>query len=296
METALIEKTEQFTIKAGGMTFAALAWGSEDLPVVLALHGWLDNAASFTRLAPLLQGVRVIAIDMAGHGHSDHRGVGADYPLWAYVADVVAIADALELDKVHLLGHSMGAIVSVMAAATVPDRIASLTLIDGLLPFSSEPDQTIDQLSKAIAWRTRSERKSKTRFPSVDIAVKARMMAGFGKMTTEAAQIIVQRGLKEENGAWVWRSDSRLMAPTAQRMSREQSRLLVAAVKAPALLVVARDGFLDKAVKQFSQSLEHITIKALDGEHHLHLEDEAGDVARVIQPHLNAVTNNRMKL
>ena len=66
---------------AGGR-LAALAWGEPSAPTWLALHGWLDNAASFSRLAPLLctrLGVRIVALDFSGHGHSLH-GAG-DYAL-----------------------------------------------------------------------------------------------------------------------------------------------------------------------------------------------------------------------
>ncbi|HBN60384.1 MAG TPA: alpha/beta hydrolase, partial [Halomonas sp.] len=58
---------------------AALSWGRQDAPTWLALHGWLDNAASFTRLAPRLVsalGIRIVAIDFRGHGHSAHAPAG----------------------------------------------------------------------------------------------------------------------------------------------------------------------------------------------------------------------------
>ncbi|HSH57111.1 MAG TPA: alpha/beta hydrolase, partial [Halomonas sp.] len=48
---------------------AGLVWGESEAPLWLALHGWLDNAASFSRLAPVLArqlGVRIVAIDFAG--------------------------------------------------------------------------------------------------------------------------------------------------------------------------------------------------------------------------------------
>lgn len=50
---------------------------------MIALHGWLDNAASFSLLAPLLANQRILALDLDGHGYSGHRPAGAQYLLWA---------------------------------------------------------------------------------------------------------------------------------------------------------------------------------------------------------------------
>ncbi|WP_345917322.1 alpha/beta fold hydrolase [Cobetia crustatorum] len=94
-------------------TIAALEWTPPTLapargevaslarpPTWLALHGWLDNAASFSRLAPLLcarLGIRIVAIDMVGHGHSSPQGPEGDYAVWDYCHDVVEALDALRL-------------------------------------------------------------------------------------------------------------------------------------------------------------------------------------------------------
>ncbi|HQC73883.1 MAG TPA: alpha/beta hydrolase, partial [Candidatus Competibacteraceae bacterium] len=58
------------------LRLAARAWGPADGLPVLAVHGWLDNAASFDALAPLLPELRLVALDLPGHGHSAHRPPG----------------------------------------------------------------------------------------------------------------------------------------------------------------------------------------------------------------------------
>ncbi|CAM3511593.1 alpha/beta hydrolase [Parendozoicomonas haliclonae] len=278
------------TFTVSGQSFSALSWGDENAPVVLALHGWLDNAASFSRLAPQLEGMRIVAVDLAGHGHSDHRGVGADYPLWSHIPDVLAIADQLGLEKIHLLGHSMGAIIATMLAATVPERVASLTLIDGLLPAATPAEQTAEQLRKAVLWRNR-KRNGLRQFASIEDAVRVRQ-TGFDTISADAAEIIVRRALKAHNEGWVWRSDPRLMAPTAQRLTLEQCRVLVEALDAPALLVTARDGFVDKALSASQELQKHLKVLTLEGDHHLHLEaDTVAAVVKAISPHLQQVLN-----
>ena len=63
------EKT--FTLRWGNL--AAKCWGPSDGVRVLALHGWLDNAASFDRLAPLLPHCQIVAVEFAGAWRADRR-------------------------------------------------------------------------------------------------------------------------------------------------------------------------------------------------------------------------------
>ncbi|KAH0616824.1 hypothetical protein JD844_028238 [Phrynosoma platyrhinos] len=72
---------------------AAKAWGSPQSRPVLCLHGWLDNANTFSKLIPLLpKDCYYMAIDFAGHGLSSHRPVGCPYYLIDHVSDVRRIA------------------------------------------------------------------------------------------------------------------------------------------------------------------------------------------------------------
>ncbi|EPM99030.1 alpha/beta fold family hydrolase, partial [Pseudomonas syringae pv. actinidiae ICMP 19070] len=103
------------------------------------MHGWLDNANSFARLAPHLEGLRIVALDLAGHGHSDHRPAGAAYALADYVFDVLQVAEQLGWQRFALLGHSLGAIIAVLLASSLPERVTHLALIDGLVPLTGEP-------------------------------------------------------------------------------------------------------------------------------------------------------------
>ena len=56
--------------RVNGLKLAGLSWGDPSGRPLLALHGWLDNAASFSQLAPLLTDFYVVAVDLTGHGQS----------------------------------------------------------------------------------------------------------------------------------------------------------------------------------------------------------------------------------
>ena len=91
-----------------------------DGPRVLALHGWLDNAASFIPLAQHLHGIDLVAIDQPGHGRSAHLPPGTDYSFVGALNAVLDVADALGWDRFALLGHSMGAGIGSILAASLP--------------------------------------------------------------------------------------------------------------------------------------------------------------------------------
>ena len=92
---------------------AGLRGGTPGAPRVLALHGWLDNAASFVPLAAEFERsglhIELVAPDLPGHGRSAHLAPGADYSFAGALHAVLDIADALGWDQFALLGHSMGA-------------------------------------------------------------------------------------------------------------------------------------------------------------------------------------------
>ena len=85
---------EEVRLSLPHIELAAHLYGPADGEPVIALHGWLDNAASFARLAPKLPGLRIVALDFAGHGHSDHRPAGAGYAIWDYAHDVLPSSSA----------------------------------------------------------------------------------------------------------------------------------------------------------------------------------------------------------
>lgn len=277
---------KEFRITTPDLTFAACQWGCDDAPAILALHGWLDNAASFSRLAPLLDNYRIISIDLAGHGYSDHRSAGASYAIWDYVGDLVDIANALSLKRFSIVGHSMGAIVGVMMASAFPDRIDKLMLIDAIWPMPSVVEQASEQLAKAIKHRIRLRRRKKSVFADKSKAVAARLR-GIDPISESAASVLVERGLESCEGGWRWRTDARLTLSSPMRMTHEQVKAFIDRLTIPVLLVVAERGILVGAIQAWVKALANLVIETLPGGHHLHLEESAADVARVMMKFLS---------
>lgn len=270
---------------------AALSWGRADAPTWLALHGWLDNAASFTRLAPLLVealDIRIVALDFRGHGHSAHVPSGSDYALWDYCHDVLDAMDSLGLEKTSLLAHSMGAAVACLLAASLPERVERLTLIDGLGALNTPIGETASQLRKGlVAYRRPLSRAP--RYPDIESAVAARVAGGVTPMDSITAMPLVERNTQPTADGHVrMRTDSRLLKPSLVRFTPQQVLSLLAEINAPLLLIEGEQGILGDRqwAQEARQAVKGVTRQVLKGGHHLHLEPRAvAQVATVIGAH-----------
>jgi pimeloyl-ACP methyl ester carboxylesterase len=259
------------------LELAARLFGPEDGQPVLALHGWLDNAMTFSRLAPHLEGLRIVAIDLPGHGLSAHRPAGVGYLLQDYVQDVLMAAEQLGWDRFSLLGHSLGAIISVLFAAALPERIERLALIDGLLPYTTEPDEVPEKLGNALRAQLNLPNKRKPVYETVQQAAQARLK-GVGSVSMEAAELLAERGLMPIPGGYTWRSDARLTLPATLRLTRDQALAFINKVQCPTSLVVAGEGLLVNIpdIDTLLKGLNSFEVTHLPGGHHLHLDTEVG--------------------
>ena len=98
-------------------------------PALIFVHGWSRDRSYWQgQLEPFSRNFKVIAIDLAGHGES-----GLSRRSWtteAFGADVAAVVKKLNLQRVILIGHSMGSNVIAEAARQMPGRVAGLVLVD----------------------------------------------------------------------------------------------------------------------------------------------------------------------
>lgn len=287
----------EIELSVHGRRIAALVWRRTDNPVegftdpatgpevtrVLALHGWLDNAASFSRLAELLPAVELVAIDFAGHGRSDHLPDGCWYHHIDSIDEVLAMLDALGWPRATLLGHSMGGACACLVAAARPDRVDALWLIEGLGPLSVESDQALSLLRRAHAQRRERGNRGLRVFPNLDAAVAARQL-GVSNLSSAAAAILVERGTRKVDGGWQWSSDPRLTLASPQRATPEQVIVWLGGIECPTLLLLAEPAatFISPAAIALRMAaVPTLKLLHLPGNHHLHLEDP-GPVAAAI--------------
>jgi len=136
------------SVPVPGGRLAVARWGRGPVPV-LAAHGITASSISWRAVARHLDeaAVTLWAPDLRGRGAS--APVGGPFGLERHAHDLLAVADHLDLDRVVLAGHSLGAFVVVVAAAARPGLVGRVVLIDGGLPLplaveGVDPDALLD--------------------------------------------------------------------------------------------------------------------------------------------------------
>jgi pimeloyl-ACP methyl ester carboxylesterase len=281
----------ELTLQLPNLRIGAIECGNPEAPRLLALHGWLDNAASFSALAPhLCEHFHFVALDLPGHGRSDHAPAGMGYRFADGIFDVLAAADALGWESFDLLGHSMGAGIASLTAAACPGRIRRLVAIEALGALTTPPEQTLVQLRRALTQALDLVGKPLRVFATADEAIAARMKAS--GLSRDAATAIVLRGIRPVPGGFSWSSDPRLTLASPQRFTEPQVLALLRGIEARTLLILAPDSQVkpvsEEAIAARVAEVPAIEVRELSGGHHLHLENPL-PVANAILEFLQSV-------
>lgn len=248
-------------------------WGNPQGKVILAFHGWLDNANSFEPLAPFFKDYRFISLDFPGHGKSSHKAENSFYYFNEYVLEVIAITKALGLDELILLAHSMGAAISTLVAGTNLLNIQKLILIEALGPLTNSSQSAPDILTEAIKQALHPKGKRETFFPDMESAVGVRMRAG--GMNRSSAELLMERGIEKTPKGLKPRRDLKLHLNSFYRYTEDQIVTFCERIEVPTLLILGDKSEYPiesnferrkKAIKNFQQTI-------LPGGHHLHMDN-----------------------
>ncbi|MEM9100910.1 MAG: alpha/beta hydrolase [Pseudomonadota bacterium] len=265
---------ESVSYNVGDLNLAGLYWKSEsgNKTPIIALHGWLDNAASFLSVAPLLKPHSVLALDQMGHGLSCHYQPGAAYHFIDGVTHIIVLLRQLGFEKVILLGHSMGGGISTLIAAAAPDLVEAVISVDVFGPLVSEPSNALEDLRMSVEQFVASQNKKSPFYDSVDSALALRNKIGNNQ--DETLRDIVERGLEKTPQGYVWRTDPRLRVHSAIRLTEKQVQTQLKGVQCPVLYIEADNGF--KHAKQHylkrKACLEKVEKFEVEGGHHVHIE------------------------
>jgi pimeloyl-ACP methyl ester carboxylesterase len=144
---------------------AYLEYGEQNLETVFCVHGLTRNSSDYHFLAKILENdYRIICIDIAGRGASDHLSNPKNYSYHQYIEDILKFLEFKNIKKLNWIGTSMGGVLGILVAAEKKDLISRLILNDSGAFFPMETTEaiyrylskipgkfeTLDEISKKI--------------------------------------------------------------------------------------------------------------------------------------------------
>jgi pimeloyl-ACP methyl ester carboxylesterase len=184
-------------------TFRVLEWPGDE-PAAVLLHGLTAVAEVWGPTVSRMVGThpRCLAPDQRGHGHSPKPASG--YAIGSYVRDVLAMVEALGLDRPHLVGHSMGARVAIVAAARHPGRFRSVAIVD------IGPEQWTENWKSTIEGLERVPQSWPDAESAIETSVRPRQVDGTESAAPDPAElraIALARLRQNDDGSVTWLAD-----------------------------------------------------------------------------------------
>jgi pimeloyl-ACP methyl ester carboxylesterase len=203
LEAFAATMTEKF-LSVGGSTICLCTWGPADGPLVLCLHGILEQGASWIEVAARLaaQGYRIVAPDLRGHGHSTHVGQGNSYNLMDFLADLDGIVEQIADKPFTLVGHSLGSVIGALFASIRPNRILKLIMVETILPTEVSDDEAAQQLAAHLDYLSKPPKHPV--FADVETAAE-RLRLATPALSKSLAMLLAKRITEPCDGGVRWR-------------------------------------------------------------------------------------------
>lgn len=188
-------------VEVDGCPIHYLAWGERVRRGLVFVHGGAAHAHWWTHVAARFAGdLRVVAIDLSGHGDSGHRD-GYEFEQWTH--EVVAVAeDAGIAGPPVVVGHSMGGFITIATAALHPDRVSGAIVCDSPV---TEPDPEV------ASYRLREAFGRPRTYPSIEAALpRFRTVPAQERYLDYVIDHVARRSLRPVDGGYRWKFDPRV--------------------------------------------------------------------------------------
>ncbi len=276
-----------------GFRICLCTWGPEEGPIILCLHGILEQGAAWSEVAIRLaqKGYRVIAPDLRGHGRSDRVGKGGSYNLIDFLGDIDAIVENLAGRAFTLVGHSLGSVLGAVFTTIRPQRIKNIVLVETILPTTSEEDDPATQLAQQLDYL--SSPPEHPVFPDVEAAAK-RLRKATPAISKSLAMLLAERITEPCEGGVRWRWEPLLRTRTGisfNGIGRSRYLKLLQKITVPITLVYGdKSNFNRKEdLHKQQEAMPNATKVFVSGGHNLPLESPSA-LAKIINSAV-ALTN-----
>ncbi|PWR20561.1 alpha/beta fold hydrolase [Zavarzinia compransoris] len=269
-----------------GLRLHYVDWGNEGAPPLLLVHGGNDHCRSWDWLAQrLADRFHVLAVDLRGHGDSDHAP-GSHYPTHGFILDLAQLIEQRRLAPVNILAHSWGGAVSLLYAGVYPEKLRRLMVIEGWGPSPAVVEKhasvpTHERLRNWVEATRAIAHKRPPRYAGIEDCI-ARMKAANARLTDEQARhLTIHAASQNEDGTYSWKYDPyvRVVSPTWH--TPEELGALWSRITCPVLLLRGTESWAaDPVADGKTRYFRDVRVEALDHAghwvHHDRLDEVAG--------------------
>ena len=267
---------EETLVTIRGLKICLCTWGPEEGPLVLCLHGILEQGAAWSEVAIRLaqKGYRVIAPDLRGHGRSDRVGKGGSYNLIDFLGDIDAIVEILAGKAFILVGHSLGSVLGAIFATIRPQSIKNIVLVETILPTAEENDDPTTALTNQL--NSMAAPPKHPVFPDVKTAAE-RLRRATPAISPSLAMLLAERITEPCEGGVRWRWEPLLRTRTGISLNgigRSRYLKLLRKIKVPITLVYGDKSNFNRVedLNKQQEAMPNATKVVVSGGHNLPLE------------------------
>lgn len=280
---------EEISIPFEWGNIAGKWWGPKNIRPILLLHGWQDNAGTFDTLISLLPlELSYLAIDLPGHGQSDHLPQGLCYNYIDYVYLINLIRVHFKWERISIMAHSMGSIVGYIYSGIFPDNVDLLIGLDTLKPLVRHAAINVDFMSMRgihliIADQRNRDRTKEPPSYTYDELIERMVDGTRGSVTHNSARYLVERGTKRSSlhaNKYYFSRDSRIKFINEAYFDQAICLQLGKRIQCPHLFIKSSDSDFSEKYRNITETINllrktnrNFEVKHVLGTHHVHLND-----------------------
>jgi pimeloyl-ACP methyl ester carboxylesterase len=275
---APVVRREEVVVAPDGRRVSALVWGTAPPDLVL-LHGGAQNAHTWDTVA-LALARPLVAVDLPGHGHSDHREEGPFSPRQNAV-DVATALRTLAPEAPMVVGMSLGGLSAIALATHAPELVRKLALVD------VTPGVDRDKAAPIAQFIAGPES-----FESFDEILARTIQYNPSRTESSLRRGVLHNAIERDDGRWVWRYQRpRILEETEMDIPADFATLWddVSEIKVPLMLVRgAATGTVvdDNDVAELSRRQPNARVELVEGAGHSIQGDRPVELARLLDDFL----------
>jgi len=282
------------TIDVRGLKIHYLEWGERAAEPLVLIHGFLDHARSWDAFVATLEiksskPMWIIAPDCRGHGDSGWVGAGGYYHFPDYLRDLECLLESLDVERISLIGHSMGGTISFLYAGTFPEKVRKLVLVEGIGPIAMRFVDAPPRMEKWLAEIKGLRHRRIMEYPTLEKAAE-RLRRKNPRLKPDLALELARSGMKQrDNGKWAWKFDPLHRTVAPQPFYSDQAIEFFRRIECPVLIVQGKESrqALRPDLQQRIEAIRYRSIAAVDGAGHMVHHDNPGGLAQAVAEFLN---------